>query len=307
MLAALLQMMLLMACGAIWAHVAPIHISTLSHRRAITDLVFYIFLPALVLDVIWKTPLNESSLQISFLAMCGVVFGLLLMWLALRAFKASKKQTGTLLLAAAFPNATYLGLPVLDQVLGDYTRAVALQYDLFACTPILLSLGILLARHYGDAKVAINPLKELIKIPPLWAVVIGVTLNLTGVQQPEFLQINLSTLAGAVVPLMLIVLGMSIRWQSLQLRYLPLLSLVAIITLVLVPLTVFGLSHAIGLAEEFITPVSLIAAMPTMVFGIVICERYQLDSELYAAAVTLTTVLCLITLPIAFYLLSPNL
>ncbi len=105
---------------------------------------------------------------------------------------------------------------------------------------------------------------------------------------------------------MMIVLGMSIRWDSLRLRFLPLLSIVAAITLVIVPLSVFGLSHAIDLAEQLIIPVTLIAAMPTMIFGIVICERYQLDSELYAAAVTLTTITSLITLTTAFYLLSSS-
>ncbi len=304
MLTALLQMVLLIACGVAWRYIAPNYISTLSHRRSITDLVFYILLPALVLDVIWQTPLNKSSLQISFLAMSGVGLSLGLMWFALRLFKANKKQTGTLLLAAAFPNATYLGLPILDQVLGSHTRVVALQYDLFACTPILLSVGMLLAQYYGDNKSTIHPLRELIKIPPLWAVAIGVTLNLMGIEQPLFLHVSLSTLAGGVIPLMLIVLGMSIQWQSLRLRFIPLLSLVSVVTLILTPISVFGLSHLIGLNEQLITAVTLIAAMPTMVFGIVICERYQLDSELYAAAITLTTLVSLLTLPIVFYLLS---
>jgi predicted permease len=81
---------------------------------------------------------------------------------------------------------------------------------------------------------------------------------------------------------------------------------VAAITLVIVPLSVFGLSHVVDLAEQLIIPVTLIAAMPTMIFGIVICERYQLDSELYAAAVTLTTITSLLTLTAAFYLLSSS-
>ena len=233
MLAALLQMALLITCGVVWKHVAPQHISVLAHRRAITDLVFYILLPALVLNVIWTTPLNSSSLQISFLAFCGITIGLLLMWLALQFFNVSKKQTGALLLAAAFPNATYLGLPVLDRVIGEHSLAIVLQYDFFACTPILLSFGILLAHHYGDHKIKVNPLRELVKIPPLWAVVIGVTLNLTGVEQPQFLHANLSILASAVVPLMMIVLGMSIQWDSLRLRFLPLLSIVVAITLII--------------------------------------------------------------------------
>jgi predicted permease len=37
--------------------------------------------------------------------------------------------------------------------------------------------------------------------------------------------------------------------------------------------------------------------MPSMVLGIVFCDRYGLDTALYAAAVTVTTALSLITLP----------
>jgi predicted permease len=35
-----------------------------------------------------------------------------------------------------------------------------------------------------------------------------------------------------------------------------------------------------------------------MVLGIVLCDRYALDSALYAAAVTITTAASLITLPL---------
>ncbi|RKZ94530.1 MAG: AEC family transporter, partial [Gammaproteobacteria bacterium] len=46
MFTALIQMSLLIACGAIWKNHAPSHISSLAHRRALTDLVYYILLPA---------------------------------------------------------------------------------------------------------------------------------------------------------------------------------------------------------------------------------------------------------------------
>jgi len=298
MITALMQMSLLIACGTFWKTYAPAHISSLAHRRALTDLVFYILLPALVLDVIWQAPLAGASLQISFVAICGIITGLALMWIILRLLKASKQQTGALLLAAAFPNSTYLGLPVLDQVIGPHTRATVLQYDFFACTPILLTFGILLAQYYGANKTEFHPVRELIKIPALWAVSLGITLNLSGVEQHEYIHSSLSLLAGGVVPLMLIVLGMSIQWKSLHLRYMRLLLPVVLITLVLVPLSVFTMSQLIGLATDTAVMVTLVGAMPTMVFGIVICERYQLDSELYAAAVTLTTILSLVSLPL---------
>lgn len=306
MLTVLLQMSLLIACGSFWKYHAPSHISALAHRRALTDLVFFILLPALVLDIIWQVELNSSSLHISLLAASGIATGLTVIWLVLKKLQTTNKQKGALLLAAAFPNATYLGLPVLDQVIGEHSRSIVLQYDLFACTPILLSIGMLLAKYFGGQKSEVHPLRELTKIPPLWAVSIGILLNLTGVPRPEFVHSVLSVLSGGVVPLMLIVLGMSIRWHSLKLAFLKLLLPVVVISLVIVPLVVFTMSGLIGIEQELIVPVTLLAAMPTMVFGIVICERYELDSELYAAAVTLTTMCSLISLPIWFHYLSVN-
>lgn len=304
MLSALLQMSFLIACGSYWKHNAPAHIDASSHRRALTDIVFFILLPALVLDVIWQVELSTNSLKIALLAASAVFIGLIVMSLISYKMPLTRRQKGALLLAAAFPNATYLGLPVLSQVLGYESRAIALQYDYFACTPILLTLGMLLAQHFGDRQREVHPLKELTRIPPLWAVTIGLCLNVASVPRPEFIHTILATLSGGVIPLMLIVLGMSIRWTSLKWRYLALLLPVVLVTLVINPGSAFLLSSLVELDSSLVVPVTLLAAMPTMVFGIVICERYGLDIELYAAAVTLTTICCLVSLPVWFHYLS---
>ena len=304
MLLVLVQMGLLIACGFAWKQWAPRHIPALAHRRALTDLVFFILLPALVLDVIWGAPIDKTSLKISLTAFSGLLTAGIVMWSLLRFIKTTPEQKGALMLAAIFPNVTYLGLPVTNQVLGSWSNAIVLQYDLFACTPALMTFGILMAHHFGRAgQQKVHPLKELTKVPPLWAVVIALLLNVLHVPRPELVHHTLTTLSGGVVPLMLIALGMSIRWDSLRLRYLPLLLPVAVITLLLVPVAVFFTGGWFELPADIALAVVLLAAMPTMVFGVVICERYQLDSPLYAAAVTLTTLLSVVTLPLWFHYL----
>lgn len=303
MLAVMAQMALLIICGTVWQALAPKHIPAKAHRRALTDLVFFILLPALVLDVIWRAPLDVSSLRISFMAISGLATGAVSMWLVLRFLNISNARKGALMLAATFPNATYLGLPVLDQVLGSWTNAIVLQYDLFACTPILMTLGILLARHYGSAATKLHPLRELSRVPPLWAVVTAIILNFANIEQPQIVHSFLSVLSGGVVPLMLIALGMSIRWDSLHFNHLPILLPVVVIVLFVAPSVVYMMSHLLGAAQHVSTTVVLIAAMPTMVFGIVICERYELDSAIYAAAVTLTTLCSILTLSWWFHML----
>lgn len=304
MFTVLTQMAILITCGALWQAFAPRHIPATAHRRALTDLVFYILLPALVLNVIWNASLDFSSYKISLLALSGLATGAGAMWVILRFVKASAPQKGALMLAATFPNVTYLGLPVLDKVLGSWSNAIVVQYDLFACTPVLMTLGMLMSHFYGDAERAINPLPQLIKVPPLWAVAFALIFNLGGVPQPEIIHSALSILSGGVVPLMLIALGMSIRWDSLHVRYLPKLAPLLLVTLFIVPAEVFWLTHHLTLSDHIKHVAVLSAAMPAMVFGIVICDRYHLDTALYAAAVTLTTLCCVLTLPLWFHVLS---
>lgn len=296
----MLQMSALIAIGIVWQRIAPKHIPALSHRRALTDLVFYILLPALVLDVMWQAPLNLTSVKISLTALSSIAVSLGLMWLVLKFLKVSNAQKGALLIAGTFPNSTYLGLPVTAQALGDWTQAIVLKYDLFACTPTVLTIGVLIAHHYGNATSDIHPFSALLKVPPLWALLIAVLFNLANIPQPTAMHNALNILAGGVVPLMLISLGMSIRWDTFKLKYLPLLLPLCVVVLVIAPIVAYTTATLLNVPADILTVSVILAAMPTMIFGIVLCERFELDSGLYAAAVFLTTIFSIGTLTIWF-------
>ena len=127
---------------------------------------------------------------------------------------------------------------------------------------------------------------------------------MANIPQPTEVHNGLAILAGGVVPLMLIALGMSIRWDTIQLKYLPALLPVSIIALVIAPTIAYLTATTLHLPTATLTTAVILAAMPTMIFGIVICERYQLDSGLYAAAIFLTTVLSIGTLTVWFNVLT---
>lgn len=304
----MLQMALLIAAGMLWQRMAPDHMSALSHRRALTDLVFYILLPALVLDILWQAPFDASTLAFAVTALSRLSVAALCIWLTLqllqRVMTISRAQQGALMLAATFPNATYLGLPVTSEVLGDWTHEIVLKFDLFACTPVLLTLGMLMAQSYGQSEHKTHPVTELLKVPPLWALLLATLLNLSHLPQPVMVGHALHTLAGGVVPLMLIALGMSIRWDTFKLKLIPLLLPVCLIGLCIAPLAALWVARTLGLHDNQLTACVLLAAMPTMVFGIVICERYRLDGALYAAAVFLSTLLSIGSLSLWFVLLQ---
>ena len=303
MIETLIHMIGLIACGIAWQLFGSGTIDNNISRKVLTDFVYFLFLPALVLIVLWQAPLGIDSLRISFVAATNIIVWVIISWIVYRLLHSPKQISGALILAATFPNATYLGLPVLENTLGKWARSIAIQYDLFACTPLLLTIGILIAKAHGESRIIESPFVTLAKIPALWAAIIAIFLNLYQVSIPSPLLALLDSLSSAVVPLMLIALGMSLQLKTLRWHMLPLLLPVVIIQLILMPLLALILARSTGLAENNLVAVVLEAAMPSMVLGIVICDQFKLDTEFFASAVTLSTALSLVTLPIWFNVL----
>ncbi|MDQ6972711.1 MAG: AEC family transporter [Mariprofundaceae bacterium] len=275
-------------------------------RAHLVQAVYAVFLPALVLHVMWQTPVGLNVLRIPVVAAAGVLLSLLVAALLYGDGKrvGGRKATGALLLAAGFGNVTYLGLPVLSQTFGPWAQSVAIPYDLFANTPLLFTVGILLAGHFGSAKQAAHPLIELLRVPALWGALAGLLLSLFATPMPAWVDESLAVLGAAVVPLMLLSIGMALRWQAGWVKRIPALLPVIVIQLALMPLIVWGASIGVGMPEKLLAPMVIEGAMPCMVLGLVLCDRFKLDSSLYAEAVTLTTVLSLFTLPLWLKLVS---
>ncbi|WP_018865830.1 MULTISPECIES: AEC family transporter [unclassified Thioalkalivibrio] len=307
MLSVMTQMGALIVAGVVWRALQPGGLDADNTRRVLTTLVYYLLLPALVLQVLWVAPLGLDSLRIALVAGLTVLAMVGVTLLACRVCMAERAAIGAMLLAAAWPNATYLGLPVLDSLFGDPGRAVAIQYDLFACLPLVLTLGVLLARRYGDPEAVRlygggSPLRALAAVPSIWAAVVGVVLNLAGVPLVDWLDVFLGFLADSVAPLMLFSLGLALVFNRFRGHDARPLAVVAVVQLVLAPVSALGLVLWTGLEGVPGVGSVLEAAMPAMVLGLVFCDRFRLDTGLYAAAVTLTTALSLITLPLWFAL-----
>jgi predicted permease len=300
----LLVMAGVIALGVLWRRIKIGSSPPDASRRVLTDFVYYIFLPALVLRVLWKAPLGWETAKIAVIAAACVLLALLAASTWYRRRGTQPDIAGALILAAAFPNVTYLGLPVLEATFGPWARSIAIEYDLFACTPLLLTVGVALARRLGEADGGARKTAALLRIPAVWAALAAVGLDLLGIDMPEWCRNGLDLLGAAVVPLMLVAVGLSLQWQpprwELMAAFLP----VVVIQLIAMPMVAWLLGHAIDLSPSLMAPVTLEAGMPSMVLGVVICDRFHLNTPYYAFAVTLTTLVCILTLPLWHAILS---
>ena len=299
MITVLAQMFGLILCGILWRLLKPAGLNANQTRLVLTQVVYFLFLPALVLSVLWQAKLGINSVKYSILAVSSIVFGAVAIWGMNRFTNMAPRQLGAVLLATAFPNVTYLGLPVLEKTFGPWARSVAIQMDLFAGLPLLLTVGILVAQHYGNSgKTGKLPLLSLFRVPALVVGGVAVALGLAGITIPVWLDDWLNLLIPVVVPLMLFSLGLGLEWSAMRWRNLPRIMPVIVVKLFVMPFFAFLVARAIGLEGDELTASVLEIAMPSMVLGIVLCDRYELDTPLYAMAVTTTTLLSLVTLPL---------
>lgn len=298
MVAVLMQMGALILCGAAWRIIKPGGVDADLARRVMTTLVFNLALPALVLMVLWTADLGLQTLQIALFGLGTVLFGASVAWGVFTLLGTPPRRRGAAIIAVTFANVTYMGLPVLEHTFGPWARAIAIQLDLFSSTPLVLVLGALIGRHYGTEEGNGHGFwRPLLMNPPLWAALSAVGLNLSGVAQPGWVDRPLQLLASLVVPLMLLALGLGLRWDSWHRRNLPTAGLVMLLKLMAMPLLGLWLSQRLGFRGDTLSALVLESAMPSMLLGVVYCDRYRLDTAFYALAVLLTTLGAMLSLP----------
>jgi hypothetical protein len=167
MTATLVQMTVLLLLGSLWRILKPAGLTAEQTRFVLTQLVYYLLLPALVLSALWKAKIGSQAFEIAIVCSAGILISTGILWLILRGFRVVNVQTGALILAV-FPNVTFLGLPVLEKTFGEFGRSIVIQFDLFGFEPWVFTLGVSLAQHYGDSTEKTDPLwLSLCKIPPI--------------------------------------------------------------------------------------------------------------------------------------------
>jgi malate permease and related proteins len=298
--------LLLMLSGTLWGLI-PHAPDRSAVRLVLGSVVFNIFLPALTFRVLYQAPVNDelwavpavsASTCLITLALAWAVYEILFRFLRSRPPRPSE---GALILAAAWSNATYLGLPVVTAAFGEYMQRVPILFDLLALTPLLLTIGAKTASQYGGSrKIKIDPY-SLLKIPPLWAGALGLVLNLLKVPIPQVVLASCNLAASAVAPMMIFAVGLALRFSAIS--RLPLVITTVVLKLGFAPALAFALAAFLGLKGRVNSAVIVEASMPTMVLTMVIADRYDLDTELLAQSIAVSTVLSFITIPLIIRML----
>ena len=261
--------------------------------RTIGRVVFYIFAPMLVFDLLVQNDLKleEAVSVIAFTGTLILVMGMIALIIAL-ALKLERRILMSVLITTMFGNTGNYGLPVVAFAFGEE----ALKYAglFFVTTSILFNtVGILIASlgHMTFKQAMFG----LFKVPTVYGATLAALINTFHIEIPTALARTIDLAAGGSIPLMIVLLGIElarVRWSD-SLRG---VGLSVSLRLLAAPLVALLLSFLFGLQGEVRQAGVIQASMPAAVNTTILAAEYQLDSSLVTAIVFIGTLLSPLTL-----------
>ena len=161
--------------------------------RVLSLLCTLIFSPAYSISRISKNFTMDVLGKNSLLMVYGIAFvavSIGLSYLLSKPFAKSRIERNSLVYAFAIPNYGYFGYPVIEGVFGSEMLAAVMIF-LIPLSLATNSFGY--ALFVGDKKI---PWKKILLTPLFICLVIGITIGLSGIQLPAFMD-NAITVAGS--------------------------------------------------------------------------------------------------------------
>lgn len=196
-------------------------------------------------------------------------------------------------LTASYSNNVLIGIPLVLNLFGQegliYVFAVLAFHSL-----LLFNLQSFYDATALGKSLSARTLLTSLANPLVIGLVLGVIVNLAGLELPAPMAQVLTWLAGAALPCALLVLGTHL--SRYRLRPTRIAVALAFTKLVLAPLAVLSACLAVGLNPMAVAVLTLMAACPSGVNVLGFAQTAE-DNRNVSSAVTLSTVLAVLTVP----------
>lgn len=196
------------------------------------------------------------------------------------------------------PNSGYMGIPLTQALFGPEMLINILLFTL----PIniyLYTLG-----YCTLTKVKLT-FKKLLT-PPVFAIILGSAVGLSGVTLPSFVTDFLSTAAAPLGPCTMLILGMALsEYKFKKLLKNPVNYLVALLRLVVIPAVFVSLFKLTSITNA-VLPALIVYSMPCGLNTVVFPKLVGEDCETGAALTLISTTLSMATIPLMFTLFGVN-
>ncbi|MEK3937683.1 AEC family transporter [Sporosarcina sp. FSL W7-1349] len=272
--------------------------------KTISTMALYLMSPFLAFRTFYA---NEITMDYFYI----ILFCLLLMgglfiavWVTSRLMRATRPQFSAIILGAVFMNSGNYGAPVVLFALGAIGFDYAVIMMVFQ-TVLMNSFGIFFASLGGSEKASIHDsIQRVIRMPVLYAAIVGVALQLLHVPISSSLMEGISLIADASIPTVMLVLGMQlavITRKRVAYRY---VTATVIIRMFLSPAIAAVIVLFLPVSDLLKTVLIIQSAMPAAANTTMFALQFGTEPDLVSFTTLITTLLSLLTIPIVLLLLG---
>ncbi len=294
---------LILAMLALGMAFARLRLLPANAAETLNLVVLYVCLPAAMLIYVPRLHLDISLAGVIVTPWVLALATIALVALSTRLFGFRRDERAVLLLCVALGNTSFIGYPMVRALLGEQALPYAVVYDQFGTFVLLSTFGLyVLAKYAGDAQPTVRQiLVRILKFPPVWALMFGLTAMPE--QPPQWIAAALQKLADALLPLVMMAVGLSIQLKLPRDEVKP-LATGLLLKLLVMPAFALPLSLLFGMRGEMLRANVLESAMPTMITAAALAIAHNLAPRLAAAMVGYGILLSLVTLPAWVWVLS---
>lgn len=262
---------------------------------------YYVLIPALLIETLAKARLGEAPvLQVATaLLVANLVTGGLL--LALRSRMATAFAVDGPAFTSIFQGImrwnAFVGLAIVGNLYGDL--GITLVSIAFAVLiPILNVQSIWVLRRYGSGTGG-SMWRGLITNPFIVGTLIGLAINISGMQLPKPVATSLDIVGRCALGLGLLLVGAGLRLGDFV-RPSPALMIGVAARLLFIPVIGAFAALALGLSGAALAAVIVCLAVPSASASYILARQMGGDAPLMAAILTAQTVLSFATMPLLF-------
>jgi malate permease and related proteins len=222
-----------------------------------------------------------------------------------RIWPPHRSGQGSFVLASMLGNTGFVGLAIAPSFVSQAYVGWVVVYGVANNLLGSYGLGVVLASHFGESQEKQNwltKLRILICVPTLWAFGIGCLSR--PIHFTQFIELSLNNLLWAVIPSSFLLIGLQLSKlkggvKGLQAALLPsAIKMLALPCIAGVGLTFLGVSGDARLA------LVLMAGMPTAFANLILAEEYDLDRQLAAGCILISTLGLPVVIPLWVKLFS---
>jgi predicted permease len=261
----------------------------------VVDISLYIAVPALVfVSFLGEKIVLVEAVKIWASALMIMFAGLIVAWLV---FKALKQKHSGLYVSIAIMNTVNIPFPVMYLAYGNEGLAAA---TLFYIPNLLMiyTMGvyIMAGKRWKDN------VKEIFKLPLIYAFIAGILINLLEVKVPALVFNTLELLALMAIPVVLLVLGYNL--SKVKVTSIP-TALISSFLRIGVGLGMGFLTvNIFGITGVLRSVVILDSAMPAAATTSILATKYKNEAGLVSTVVFMTTLASLVVIPFLLHILG---